>query len=224
MYAMADMRRPGPEPPPGPPGTEFKPGMARDLLAELAPLLAGEGIDVSNLGATDVNVLRQAIQRAIERRDMALFTPAGKARDLAAGTLRRAVEAIVDGDSALAGSILDQAQPESPDGSAATVAGCIGVACGLLDAWLSGQEPGVPAGLARMTRLPAGHWAGERAATDILYLAAKGRAFGSLDALIGRQGGKQVLYGSALALAAVMRGWSLQSGTSVADLAATAVR
>ena len=66
------------------------------------------------------------------------------------------------------------------------------------------------AGLARLTRLPAGHWTGERAATDILTLARKRRAFASLDALIARQGGRQVLYGSALALAAALQAWARQ--------------
>jgi hypothetical protein len=50
--------------------------------------------------------------------------------------------------------------------------------------------------------LPAGHWRGERAATDILILGRKGRAFSSLDTLIARQGGEHVLYGSALTLTA----------------------
>ena len=67
---------------------------------------------------------------------MILFTPVGQARELAAVTLRLAAEAIADGDTRLAAAILDQAQPESADGSAATIAGCIGVALGLLDGGL----------------------------------------------------------------------------------------
>ncbi|MGH3274636.1 MAG: hypothetical protein ACRDNZ_10020, partial [Streptosporangiaceae bacterium] len=82
--------------------------------------------------------------------------------------MRLAAETISDGDTRLAASVIDQAEPESPDGSAATVGGCIGVALGLLDQWLSGQDPAAPAGLAKLTRLPAGHWTGERAAADIL--------------------------------------------------------
>ena len=65
-------------------------------------------------------------------------------------------EAIAGGDSRLAAAVLDQAQPESPDGSAATVSGCIGLALGLLDQWLSGHDADAPAGLAKLTRLPAG--------------------------------------------------------------------
>ena len=128
------------------------------------------------------------------------------------------------GDTRLAAAILDQAQPESRDGSAATVSGCIGIALGLLDQWLTGHDAEVPAGLARLTRLPAGHWTGEHAATDILTLARKGRAFASLDALIARQGGQHVLYGSALALAAALQAWSRHAGTPLIDLARTVIR
>ena len=44
MSAIVDMRQRGPEPPWAGPEIEFKPGMAREMLRELAPLLAEEGI------------------------------------------------------------------------------------------------------------------------------------------------------------------------------------
>jgi hypothetical protein len=173
---MTDMRRRRPEPPPGPPQIELKPGLADETLRELAPLLA---------------------------------------RERAVVTLRLVTEAIADGDTRLAAAILEQAQPESADNTTPTVSGCIGVALGLLDDWLTSNDLQAPHGLAHRARLPAGHWTGERAATDILVLARKGRAFRSLDTLIARQGGKHVLYGSALALAAVMKAWSLDTGTGL---------
>ena len=185
MTGMPDMRRRTPEPPAGPPQIQFKPGMANELLHQLAPLLAEEGIDVNNIDASDPGTLQQALNRAIERHNMAMFTPVGHARELTAVTMRLAAEAIAGGGTTLAAGILDQAQPESPDGSAATVAGCTGLALGLLDQWLSGHHTSAPDGLARLTRLPAGHWTGERAATDIITLARKRRAFASLDSLIG---------------------------------------
>jgi hypothetical protein len=138
----------------------------------------------------------------VERQNLALFTPTGRARELAATALREVTQAIAGGDTAGAAAVLEQVRPESPDGSVATVAGCTGVALGLLDEWLSGRDRNVPPGLAAHVRLPAGHWVGERAATDVLALAAKGRAFRSLDTLTVRQGGRHLLYGSALALAA----------------------
>ena len=221
---MADMRRRSPEPPPGPPKIEVKPGMARELLRELAPLLAEEGIDVDNIDVPDLQTLQAAMNRAAERRNMTMFTPVGHARDLAVTTLRLAAEALADGDTTLAAAILDQAQPESPGDTAPTVAACIGVALGLLDDWLSGGGSDTPPGLAQRVRLPAGNWTGKRAATDILVLARKGRAFASLSTLIARQGGKHVLYGSALTLAATIQAWAAQTGTPVSDLARTTVR
>jgi len=221
---MADMRRRSPEPPPGPPEIQFKPGIAKEMLRELTPLLAEEGIDVDNIDVPDLDTLQAAMNRAVERQNTALFTPVGQARDRAVVALRLGIEAIADGDTTHAAAILDQVQPESEDNSTATVAGCIGVALDLLDEWLSGRAPNTPADLAAQTRLPAGHWVGERAATDILILARKGRAFRSLDTLITQQGGQHVLYGSALALAAATHSWSRKSGTPIPDLTRTIIR
>jgi hypothetical protein len=93
-----------------------------------------------------------------------------------------------------------------------------------LTKWLPGHDRSAPADLGKQTRLPAGHWTGERAAADIVTLARKGRAFASLDALIARQGGQHVLYGSALALAAALQTWSRHAGTPLPDLARMTIR
>jgi hypothetical protein len=69
-------------------------GMAKELLHELAPLLAEEGIDVDNIDVPDMQTLQRALNRAMERHNMSLFTPVGQARELAAVTLRLAAEAI----------------------------------------------------------------------------------------------------------------------------------
>lgn len=192
---MADMRRRGPEPAAGLPRIEHTPGLADELLRELAPMLAEEGIDLSRDDVPDLDTLQAALNRAVERRNLELFTPVGAARQIAIDTLQRVVEAVLAGDSATAGQLLDQVQPESPDNTVATVSSCIGIALGLLDDALTASDAPVVA-------LPAGHWNGERAATDILALARKGKAFRSLDKLLIRRSGPQVLHGSALALAA----------------------
>jgi hypothetical protein len=224
MGRMAQMRRRDPEPPPGPPKIEFQPGMATQMLRELAPLLAEEGIDVNNIEVDDIGVLQRAMNRAVERQNMALFTPVGERRDLAAAALRLVVGALADDDTQLASAILEQVQPHSPDTSAPEVSACIGIALGLLDDWLSGHDQTAPARLADRVRLPTGHWTGERAARDILALAAKARAFRSLGSLLIRQGGPQVLYGSALALAATVHTWSSDTDTPVPELARTTIR
>jgi hypothetical protein len=220
---MADMRRRSPEPPPGAPQIQFKPGIAQEMLRELAPLLAEEGIDVDNIDVPDLETLQAAMNRAVERHNMTRFTPVGHARQLVITTLRLTVEAITEGDTTLAAAILEQVQPESPDNTLATVAGCIGVALGLLDDWLTSNGPHPPKDLGQRVKLPSGHWLGERAATDILVLARKGRAFDSLNTLITRQGGQHVLYGSALALTATIHTWATDTDTPVLDLLRAAV-
>ena len=221
---MADMRRRSPEPPPGPPQIQLTPGLGEQTMRELAPLLAEEGIDVDNIDVPDLDTLQAALNRAVERHNMTRFTPVGRARDLAVTALRLVVGALAGGDTTLAAAILAQVQPDSPGNTTATVAACIGVGLGLLDDWLSGADPHAPDDLGRRTCLPAGHWRGERAATDILVLARKGRAFSSLDTLIARQGGEHVLYGSALTLAAATRTWAAATGTPVRDIARAAIR
>src|SRR5258705_7137587 len=187
------MRRRDPEPPPGPPRIEFKPGMAKEMLHEMAPLLAEEGIDVDNI--PDIETLQRAMNRAVERHNTSRFTPVGDTRELAAAALRLVVEALAEDDSAVASAILDQVQPESPDNSAPTVSACIGITLGLLDDWLSGTDPTTPPRLGDRVRLPNGHWRGERAARDILALAGKGRAFPSLGFAITPPGRPKALHG-----------------------------
>jgi hypothetical protein len=219
---MADLRRPGPEPAPGFPEIRRAPGMAKEMLREMAPLLAEEGIDLDNV--PDLETLNRAMARAVERRNLELFSPLGTTRDIAVATLRLVVAAVLDGDSVGAAALLGQVQPESPDNSVATVASCIGIALGLLDDWMSGQDATAPTGLARQARIPAGHWNGERAAADILALAAKGRSFRSLDKLLVRQGGPQVLSGSALALAAAISTWAELTDTPPGALIPALIR
>jgi hypothetical protein len=196
--------------------------MADDLMRELAPLLAEDGIDLDNV--PDMETLQRAMNRAVERHNMALFTPVGDTREVAAAALRLVVEAIAGDDATLASAILAQVQPESPDNTTATVSACIGIALGLLDDWLGGADPTVPTRLTGHVRLPKGHWNGERAARDILALAGKGRAFRTLGSFITRHGGPQVLNGCALALAATICAWSDDTGTPVPEVVRTTIR
>jgi hypothetical protein len=77
MGDVSDMRRRGPESPWAGPEIAYKPRMARDMLRELAPLLAEDGIhvnehgeisDVANDGEVfDLDTLQRALDRAVER-------------------------------------------------------------------------------------------------------------------------------------------------------------
>ncbi len=217
MGGMADMRRRGPEPAAGVPRIERKSGMADEMLRELAPLLAEKGIDLSGDDVPDMQALQAALNRAVERRNLELFSPVGVTRQIAVDTLHQVVDAVLAGDSATAGKLLEQVQPESPDNTVATVSSCIGIALGLLDDTLTAVN-------AATVALPAGQWTGERAATDILALARKGNAFRSLDKLLIRQGGPQVLNGSALALAATVAAVARSSNATTSDTTQTLIR
>jgi len=221
---MANMRRRSPEPPAGLPQVQFRPGLADETLRELAPLLAEEGIDVDDIDVPDLDTLQQAMNRAVERHNLMRFTPVGGARDDALDVLCEVTDAVAADDTGHAADVLDSVPPDAPAGDGATVAGCIGVALGLLDTWLAGPDSPAPAGLGPQIALPAGHWTGERAATDILALARKGRAVSSIDSIIVRQGGQHVLYGAALAVAAAMQTWSRTTGTPIRQLARTHIR
>ena len=219
---MADLRRDTPEPPLGRPKVQMRPGLADEMMRELAPLLAEDGVDINDV--SDIDALNRAIQKATERRNLELFTPVGARRDQATALLILVVTAIANNKTELAARLLDSAQPESPENTAAEVSSCMGMALGLLDDWLSGQHPDAPKNLAERVRLPAGHWFGERAAVNVLALARKGRAFQSLGSLITGQGSHQLLAGSALALAAVVRAWSRSCGTPIGTLLPAVIR
>ena len=99
---MVDPRRSFPEPPWGGPEIVHTPGAADDLMRELAPILAEDGIDLDDPDSIpDVKTLQAALDRAVERRNMELFTPVGEARQLALTTLRLYVEAIADDQTEL---------------------------------------------------------------------------------------------------------------------------
>ncbi|HWJ65298.1 MAG TPA: hypothetical protein VNT31_01345 [Nocardioides sp.] len=190
--------------------------MADDLMQEIAPLLAEDGINLKDPNSIpDMETLQRALDRAIERRNMQLFTPVGEARSVALTTLRLFVEAVASDQADLAEAILATTLPESPDNSTATVAGTIGVALDLLDTILGSGHAAAPAGIGARTKLPKGHWLGERAGRDILDLARRGRAFRALDSLIVKQGSLAVQSGAALALAGVMQAWADLAGMPV---------
>jgi hypothetical protein len=222
--SVVNMRRAGPEPVAGAPQVVHKPGMADELLHELAPLLAEEGIDLDGGEIPDLAMLQAAMDRAVQRHNMQLFTPVGADRDNAAVVLREAVIAIGAGDGVRAGEVLAAVEPQPTQPGGASVAGCTGVAVGLLDSWLGGEDAGVPAGLGQRSTLPAGHWLGERAANDLIVLAGRGRAFRSLQKVIARQGGYHVLFGSALTVAAVLLRWSQLTGVAVPQLTREHIR
>lgn len=89
--------------------------MADEMPRELAPLPAEDGIDLAGGDIPDMETLQNAFNRAVERRNLELFTPVGQTRQIAVDTLRRTVEAVLAGDTTTAGQLLEQAAPCRPE-------------------------------------------------------------------------------------------------------------
>jgi hypothetical protein len=70
------------------PQIQHRPGLAEEMLRELAPLLAEEGIDVDNIDVADLDTLQRALNHAVERRNMELFSPVGETRATSPGQPR----------------------------------------------------------------------------------------------------------------------------------------
>lgn len=107
--------------------------MADEMLRELAPLLAEEGIDLSDDHVPDLKTLQAALGRAVERRNFELFGPVGATRQSPSTSCAWSWTRSCPATAGTAGQLLEQVQPESPDNTAATVSSCIGIALGLLD-------------------------------------------------------------------------------------------
>ncbi|MFJ1756524.1 hypothetical protein [Kitasatospora sp. NPDC088134] len=196
-------------------------GLADEMWREIAPLLAEEGITEES-DPTDLPTLQAALDRAVARYNAALFTPTGKTRSLAAHLLRQVVTAVAGGETAHAARLLDSLGPDPTPQRPFTGAHAAGLAMLLLDNWSTGPA-GIPAGLLMGTVLPAGHWRGERAATDILALGRKGRAHHSVQKLVIKHGGLHVTDGAALALAATVITWAERTATPATDVAENAI-
>jgi hypothetical protein len=192
-------RKQRPSPRPRQVEVRHTPGLADSIMRELAPLLAEDGIDLDDPDL-DLETLQQALNRAVERRNLALFTPVGEARRLAVSLVRQAVWALIDDEPYDAFDILNGAVPESADTTVAEVSSCMGVALGLVDEVLAGRHPDAPAGLGRRLRRSPIEGPGEVSALDILGAARHGGSFPAMQELMLTFGGRELHYGSANAL------------------------
>lgn len=182
-------------------GIVRKPGMAKELLDQMAPLLAAEGIDLNDPNADyELEDLNAALANATAQYNLQLMTPIGAQLDGALRVLRDSVIALADGKDQAAHGLLDALEPE-PSPEQPSTSHVLGTGIGLLDTCLTdrGLEPRL-----RGTR-PIKLWRqAKRTAIDLLALAAKGRAFDSMDSLMLRHGGKLLLDATVLALASLL--------------------
>lgn len=192
-------------------GIVHKPGLAAEMMGELAPLLADEGIDMDDLGDTDLDTVNAALARATERHNMQLFTAVGEHHRLALAVLRMATEAYAEGNHELAGAVVASV-PSDPTPTMPSVAHVIGTGLGLLDEWHTVRTGGLGA-----VPLPAGDAETVAAARDILARAGSGRALDGLGELIRRYFGKRVLEATALAVAGSVVALADRDGIPVRD-------
>lgn len=198
-------------------GVVHRPGMADELLREMAPLLAEEGIDLNDPSTFDLASLNAAMTLAVERTNMERFTPHGGTRASALTVLRLTSEAIAEGSNQLAEAVIHGVEPEPRELGKPSIAHVIGVGLGLLDTWHT--DPGRTGKLSR-TSVPRWNGSARKAGTDIVALARKGRAFDSIGSLHGKYNGLVILEGSILAVTGTLQAWGVAEGQSVRELGA----
>jgi len=200
-------------------GVVHRPGMADELLRELAPLLAEEGISLTDPSScVDIETLNAALGRAVERKNLESATPLGEARAYALTLLRLTSEAIDEGDVQLAERMIQGIEPEPENADHASVAHVIGVSLGLLDTW--NRDPDLKKVFAGI-RVPDWNKHARAAATDIIALARKGRAFDSTGTLLRKYPGFTVLEASILAVTGTLQAWAAHENQNVRDLGMT---
>lgn len=194
--------------------------MADDLLREVAPLLAAEGIYLDDPSTYDLATVNEALGRAVDRRNFERFVAVGETRAYALTVLRLTSEALAEGSLNLVEVIIRGLEPEPEEAGKPSIAQAIGVSLGLLDTWHS--DPDV-AGFLVSARVPKWNARGRSAATDVLALAGKGRAFDAIGTLHRKHSGLAILEGGVLAVAGTLQAWAAAEHKSVRDLAASAL-
>jgi len=180
-------------------GMVHTPGMADSVMAELAPLMKAEGIDLESLGdEVSPAQLNAAFAAANERRNLELFTPVGAERRSALRNLGEVAIALAAGDEETALETLDLAETE-PDGDTPAISHVIGAALGLLDTWLTER-----ASETEGYRLAEWDPIVRTAAAFILTTCAKGQGLASLHTFHLKFDGLELHHGSALAFSAVI--------------------
>lgn len=198
-------------------GIVHRPGMANELMQELAPLLAADGIDLNAPLTVDLATLNEAIGRAVERSNFERFVAVGENRTYALTVLRLTAEALAEGSMHVVEVVVHGLEPEPGDGGKPSIAQVIGVSLGMLDTWH--RDPSIATVIAK-ARPPKWNRQANSAAADVLALARKRRAFDSIAALHGKHNGLAILEGGVLAVAGTVHAWAAAENKSVRDMVA----
>lgn len=197
-------------------GIQHRPGMGAELMQQLAPLLKAEGIDLDDPDRIpDAETFDAAMAVAVERHNMHLHTPVGLHRDLALAMLREIAVSIAAGDSDAAVDLFDSIAPEETEVRPAA-SHVTGVALGLLDEWFADQR--IQRDVLRATVPKFFSKPSRNVARDLFSLAMKGRAVGSIEQLIRRNGGLVVAEAGVLGVTGVLIARAKSAGVSVREL------
>ncbi|HJF15293.1 MAG TPA: hypothetical protein K8V32_10930 [Enteractinococcus helveticum] len=165
-----------------------QPGLTDQLMQEIAPLLAADGIDLTNLDDVDLDEFNAAMARAIERRNMELITPVGDREAVTILTLYSIVYALESGTEEQLQKIFASIGPE-PTHMRPSAGHLTGVAMETLDKWYT--DPSLEDSL-QHAKLAFGHAETRAAAEDLQVLARQGRAVQSYGNLLVSHGGLEL--------------------------------
>lgn len=181
-------------------GVQRMPGADDELMYQLAPLLAADGIDVHNLDDVDPSQLETAMARAIERHNLELMTPVSDERARTINTLREIAQALHNENHDQAVAILENIVPEAADGYPSS-GHVTGVAMESLDTWYATQA--LQNGTARVSQSEAPRSI-RNITPDVEALARKGRAYRSIGSLLRRNAEQTVAGAGAYMVAAAV--------------------
>lgn len=182
-------------------GIVHKPGMAAEMLAEMAPFLAAEGIDLQDPNSIhDLDELNAALARATQQHNLRTMTPVHRDRDLALTVLVEFTETLESKNTRRAETVLNSIEPESSEHRPAA-SHVIGAGLGLLDNWYTNPEL---AHVLEDVEIPKWRGPARSTARQLLTLARRGEAYDSLNSLIMRHGGQFVMTSIMLAVAATI--------------------
>lgn len=192
-----------------------QPSMADELMQQLAPLLAAEGIDLTAEDADytleDINA---AMARAVEQHHLTLFTPVGHDRELSLAFFVEFAEAFATGGQIGAQPLLASVQPEeTADRPAASFV--IGAGLGLIDSWFEGG--GEYASLLARITIPKWRGPARKIAIDLRSLGASGRAFESNHSFTVRHGGEMLMHGVAILVGAAIQAVAMHEHVDAAE-------
>lgn len=198
-------------------GIVHRPGMAAEMMQELAPLLAAEGVDLENPDEdTDLETINAALARATEQHNLELFTPVGQYRDQVLTVLQEFTEAVSRKRGERdAEAVLDSIEPE-PSEARPAASHVIGATLGLLDTWYTDSKL---AGSLGQVAIPKWRGPARSTARNLVAAARKGQAYASLDTLIMRHGGRFVMDSAVLAAAATILAYAQTRKIDIAQAA-----